>query len=117
MRSNVHTEAKVPCIPAIRIVRPVPSANTRRGQQLLRRAEFTQASATMRLAGAGNGLRLSFCHSVCASPACGNAAETPEGMRNPREHTRAKNVLSLWNPHRRRKQRFDYSVERRRQEH
>ena len=35
----------------------------------------------------------------------------------PREHSRAKNVLSLWNPRRRRKHRFDYSVVRRRPEH
>jgi hypothetical protein len=40
---------------------------------------------------------LSFCHSVCASRSSRNAAEAGE-MKNRREHTRAKNVLSLWNP-------------------
>jgi len=37
----------------------------------------------MRLAGAGNGLRPSFCHSVCATAAPGNAAETPDGNEKP----------------------------------
>ena len=110
MTANVHTEAKVPCIaqsesfgPSRGARRPRP-ADVHRGQQLLRSRQIRQASATMRLASPAMAYARAFAiRSARATlPA---TAEARSEMRNPREHTRAKNVLSLWNPRRRRKRR------------
>jgi len=111
MTANVDTEAKVPCIPQSESFGA--SRGTRRPRPTDARREVNSCLVAPNYPSLGNDdarragqwPALELLPFGRHEPLFRRPLRRAREMRNPREHTRAKNVLSLWNPRRRRKRR------------